>query len=519
MQRIPLPWFAFLGILLVSALLGPWTPAANSQASSTQGAGSGSQPKSVIRASTRLVILDVVATDDKGEPIAGLKAEDFTALEDGKPQTISDFSFHRPPEGAAKASQLPPEIASNAPAYTSNSSLNIILLDAINTDFSSHAYAQDMLIKYLGTGPAIQPTAVFALEGKLEMLHDFTTDTQALKEALIHFKPQGPEHIADVYTAASPFGHQGSFKASPNARQITFSAMLFLAHSLKGYPGRKNLIWLSEGFPLNLFPDALVGAGAVQIEDFSPIVAKIADELMNAQVAVYPIDAAGVTQNDRFSARTAMESVAERTGGKTFINRNDIDLGIRTSIDDGSTYYTLEYYPDNKKWDSKFRHIELKVNRPGTKLRYREGYYALGPDATTTDTASEVSRALDLNAPASTAVLFQARAVVPAEKGQKVVVQFHIDPHTLAFDRQSDDLQHAGVSCMVWAYSGKGNPIRSEGDSAGALTAEQFQGVMKSYFPCNRPIELKPGHYTLRLAVLDKTTNQLGSTSLQVTVP
>ena len=75
-----------------------------------------------------------------------------------------------------------------------------------------------------------------------------------------------------------------------------------------------------------------------------------------------------------------MESMAERTGGKTFINRNDIDIGIRTSIDDGSSYYTLDYYPENRQWDGKFRRIDLKVARPQIKLRNRQGYYALAPE-------------------------------------------------------------------------------------------------------------------------------------------
>jgi VWFA-related protein len=518
MRSFPVRWLVAVDLLL--ALLLPVYGFAQDGASPAQGSqAAGDRSQTLIRATTRLVILDVVATDDRGEVLTGLKAEDFTALEDGKPQHISAFSFHRPGEGPAAPPQLPPNVVSNAPAYTSNSSMNIILLDAINSEFSSHAYAQDMLIRYLGTGPAIQPTAIFALEGKLELLHDFTTDTQALKEALAHFKPQGPEHIADVYSAASPFERRGSFKAGPNARQVTFRAMLDLAHSLSGYPGRKNLIWLSEGFPLNLFPDALLGGGAAVIEDYSPLVEKITDALMNAQVAVYPIDAAGVTQVDRFSPRTAMESVAERTGGRTFFNRNDIDVGVRTSIDDGSTYYTLEYYPDNRKWDGKFRRIELKVNRPGAKLRYREGYYALGPDSSAADPSAEFSRALDVNAPSSTAVRFQAQVTLPAQKGQEVLVRFAIDPHTIVFQRQSDDLQHGAVSCVVWAYQGRGNPVQFQGESKAALKPEVYRQVMQSAFPCSRKLDLKPGHYTLRLGVLDQSTNLIGSTSMHVTVP
>ncbi|HZI58542.1 MAG TPA: VWA domain-containing protein [Verrucomicrobiae bacterium] len=493
----------------------------NSQDGATQKKETVYQSQTVLRATTRLVVLDVVALDDKGQPISDLKADDFTVLEDGKPQKISDFSYHHPASSNAPARPLAPNIMSNAPQFSANSCMNVILLDAINTDFSSHAYAQDMLIRYLESSPAIQPTAVFALEGKLTMLHDFTTDTKVLRDVVAHFRPQGPEHIPDVYTAASPFQRRGSFKASPRARDVTEHAMLFLARSLGGYPGRKNLIWLSEGFPVSLFPELTAGDQVIVVEDFSPLAERIADALMDAQVALYPIDAAGVSINDRFPARVAMESMAERTGGKTFFNRNDIDTGIRTSIDDGATYYTIEYYPQNRAWDTKFRRIELKLAQGHAQLRYRQGYYALGPTSDNPASATETfSHALDRDAPTSAAVLFQASVLPPSAQTQnKVVVNFGIDPHTVAFQKQSDDLQHANISCVVWAYPAKGDPVRAEGESKAALKEDVYQQMMHSYFPCQRSLALKPGHYTLRLGVLDETTNLIGTLTSQVSVP
>jgi VWFA-related protein len=482
------------------------------------------QSQQVLRSTTRLVVVDVVVTDEKGNFIPDLKAEDFIVNEDGKPQKISDFSVHHPGATAQAPAPLPANVTGNNPLYSSNSCMNVILLDAINTDFSNHAYAQDMLIKYLETGPPIQPTAVFALDGKLRMLHDFTTDTKALRDALAHFVPQGPQHIADVYAAASPFSRRGSFQVTGHGRQLTFQSFNYLARALAGYPGRKNLLWLSEGFPLNLFPEALMGEQVVAIEDYSPMVERIADALMDAQVALYPIDAAGVSKDDRFSARTAMESMAERTGGRTFYNRNDIDMGVRTSMDDGSSYYTLEYYPLNKDWNRKFRSIQVKVDRASTKLRYRQGYYALGPNSTAhtdaTTAATDFSHAMDLDFPSSTSVRFLAEVTPPSAKTQnKLVVKFAIDPHTIAFEKQSDDLQHAAVSCVVWAYPGKGEPVRSEGGATAAVKADVYQQLIRSRFPCQRTMELKPGHYKLRLGVLDRATNLIGSTTTEVTIP
>jgi len=463
--------------------------------------------------------VDVVALDEKGQPVTDLQADDFTVLEDGKPQKISDFSFHRPGTGAAPPAPAQ-GIISNAPQFSPSSCLNVILLDGINTDYSNHAYAQDMLVHYLDSNPAIQPTAIFALEGKLVMLHDFTTDTKALRDVVAHFKYQGPIHLDDVYTAASPFQVRGKSHTTGHNRELTAKSMLFLAHTLAGYPGRKNLLWLSEGFPISLFPDVTAGDAVMLVEDYSPLAERIADELMEAQVALYPIDAAGVSINDRFPARTAMLSMAERTGGKTFYARNDIDTGIRTSLDDGATYYTLEYYPQNRTWNAKFRHIELKLSRPKIQMRYRQGYYAMGPVRTPENTTEAFSRAMDRDAPTSSAVRFQAAVIPPSSQTQgKVVVNFGIDPRTLAFEKQPDDREHASVSCVVWAYSGKGDPVRSEASYPAALSAEEYQKLMRSYFPCSRPLALKSGHYTLRLGVLDETSSLIGTATTQVTVP
>ncbi|HLW52073.1 MAG TPA: VWA domain-containing protein [Candidatus Angelobacter sp.] len=473
-----------------------------------------------LRATTRLVVLDVVAVDEKGQPVTGLKAEDFTVTEDGAQQAIADFSFHSP--GAFAQSAPRAGIVTNAPQFSGHSCLNVILLDAINTDFSNHAYAQDQLVKFLDTNPAIQPTAVYALEGNLKLLHDFTTDTRALREVLAHYKSLGPTHLPTVEAAASPFERRGTFQPVHQGRSAAFYAMSFLAEGLGGYPGRKNLIWISDGFPLNLFPDALMADQAVLIEDFSPAMEKIADDLMEAQIAVYPVSAAGVSQVDQFNAQTAMSSLAQRTGGKTFFNRNDIDTGVRVSLDDGATYYTLEYYPQNKKWDQKFRHIQVKLVRPGVKLQYRDGYYARNPVTPYSENiaAQQLSNALSINAPAATAVIFKAAIVQPSATTQnKLVVNFAVDAHTVAFQRGADDLQHASLSCIVWAYPGKGDPVRSEGTSNAALKEADYQQLMQSYFPCQRSLELKPGQYTLRLGVIDQSTNLFGTSTAQVTVP
>ena len=112
---------------------------------------------------------------------------------------------------------------------------------------------------------------------------------------------------------------------------------------------------------------------------------------MNAHVAIYPVEAGGLSKDNHLAAQHTMNDMAAWTGGRVFLNRNDLAIGMKNSLEDGSVYYTLEYYPDNKQWDGQFRAIKVSVERPGIKLRYREGYYAVDPAKIAKDEADSVA--------------------------------------------------------------------------------------------------------------------------------
>src|SRR5262249_54174228 len=141
----------------------------------------------VLRATTRLVVVDVVATNNDGAPVTDLKAEDFSVTEEGKEQKIRAFSFQHPPAAGSKVPHpkpvdLPPNVFSNIPKYTGETSLNILLLDGLNTNLPNQAYARDQMIKYLARIPEGQPVAVYLLDRKLHLLQDFTSDPSGLKD-------------------------------------------------------------------------------------------------------------------------------------------------------------------------------------------------------------------------------------------------------------------------------------------------------------------------------------------------
>jgi VWFA-related protein len=545
--------------ILISLLA--FTAASSPQATPSSQSGNApagsQQPETVLRANTRLVMVDVVATNNKGVPVTDLKPEEFTIAEDGKLQKIGSFNFQNP-EGSPDADQdkLPKNVVSNVPRGNATG-LNVILLDRINGESRNQVYAQDRLVKFLESGKPVQPTAVFVLDKKLAVVHDFTTDTAALKDALNKVRPGGVSRVSGVEVLASPFATRGDFHTNETTIESTLGALMFMAKYLAGYPGRKNLIWVSEAFPVSLMIDGAAGnsnanvvltsrmslnpsgsdlgrsmvntgdpKGAKGGRTFQEELARIADALMDAHVALYPVDASGMGQADRLWAQTNMQDMADRTGGRAFYNRNDIEVGIRLSVDDGSIYYGLSYYPENHLWDGRFRKIEIKTTRPGVSLRYRMGYYAIDPSSSAkiemAELSQEFSRALAWDAPSFAALRFQATINPPADKTQKWTVSFAIDPHSVSFEPTQDGLEHAAVSCAVAVYSDTGSPTKGANNDITTMTAalppDQYQKMMAKSFPCKRSLELKSGKYLLRLAAMDKNSRSIGATTTPLTV-
>jgi VWFA-related protein len=541
MRRI-IPCIAFALFLIVS-----FFPGAHSQTSTANQPQDVIQSNQTLRTNTRLVVVDVVATDSKGQPVPDLKASDFTVLEDGKPQKISGFNFEHSGASSARTVQiqLPPSVVTNAPKFQSNS-LNVILFDVANGDFTEHVYARDQLLKFLNGAALDRPVAIFALQSQLKLLHDFSTDNKALSETVAKYRPPARLNNSEsMESRASAFSTRGDYHTSERDIENTLNQLNVLAKILAGYPGRKNLIWLSESFPLTLFPETvnqmniggqdLRSAGtpgtnqnlqtSAPFKTYAALIKKVSDSLMSAQVAVYPVDAGAVGKDDHLASQHTMDNMAESTGGKAFKNSNDLVLGLRNGIEDGSTYYTLTYYPENKNWDGQFRRIQVKSNRTNMSLRYREGYYAVDPEKINKEDSNAVaenfSRLLELDAPAATQVVFQAQVQPPSEKNKKVVVTFHVDPRTLAFEKKDNGVEFAKLNCTVWAYGkDKDKPTMASGTVTANLSASEYQQMMQQRFlPCDRQLDLKSGTYVLRMGVLDRASNKIGTATAQVVVP
>jgi VWFA-related protein len=391
-----------------------------------------------LKAGTRIVVVDVVVTDHNQNPVRNLKPSDFTVLEANVPQVISHFEEH----DTLKAKALPPETLPTLPPGTFTNfapappgdSLNILLLDTLNTPMTDQSYVRDQLKKYLKTAQPGTRTAIFSLTSHLLLLQGFTSNPETLK-AIIDKKTPGvspllddptgsggvetpseqfSESVGDSPDFATLIANMQQFEAEQQSFELqlrakyTLDAMNLLARYLSVFPGRKNLIWFSGSFPLSILPDG-------DLTDPFAVVASSEDEfrettglLTAAQVAVYPIDARGLFNNPslaasnsgakfgrnptayakdqaKFFQQTASEhstmfEMADETGGHAFVNTNGLSEAVASAIDQGSNYYTLTYTPSDPKSDVSFRKIQLKLQQQGLNLAYRRGYYAIDPD-------------------------------------------------------------------------------------------------------------------------------------------
>ena len=142
-----------------------------------------------IKTEARIVLVDVVVTDAKGQPVVGLRKEDLQVSEDGRPQTISFFEEHT--GGTVSPVPLPPmpsDVYTNYPKIKTTDSINVLLLDSLNTQATDQVYVRPQMVKYLKaelTAPKGARLAIFALGQELRMVRGFTADSAASLKALV----------------------------------------------------------------------------------------------------------------------------------------------------------------------------------------------------------------------------------------------------------------------------------------------------------------------------------------------
>ena len=407
-----------------------------------QPAPSTTAPAPTLHASAQLVVVDVVVTDKNRKPVHGLKSSDFTLTEDNAAQVLNHFEEHsaRTAADATKFQEmpkLPPGIYTNYTPEPLSGSVDVLLIDALNTPVRDQLFVRQQLLTYLNSAAPGTRIAIFGLTTRLLILQGFTSDPALLKAiASKKFGKSSPllqdpvggngiqNSVADDMedtgvVPADVVANVRQFEAETQSYQTqlrvkyTLDAMSQLARYLSSIPGRKNLIWFSGSFPISIFPDSTLADPFAVVADSSDEFRDTVNLLARSQVAVYPIDARGLMNSPVFDAATSrnygsqaaqkagqpsrmqqdmnkftsdtaaehttMSEMADGTGGRAFYNTNGLAQAVAEAIDDGSNFYTLTYTPTNADRNGEFRKIKVQLARQGFSLAYRHGYYADDP--------------------------------------------------------------------------------------------------------------------------------------------
>jgi VWFA-related protein len=576
-------------MICASAALGQ-TPAVEQQPASTAPA----QPIPVVHMTSNLVMVDVVVTN-KEKAVHGLDRSKFRLFEDGREQSIANFDEYQPdavPAALHAPPVLPPHTYSNTPYYPANDVVNVLLLDALNTPQADQMRTRQQMIEYMGK---IQPgtmMAVFTLSSRLRMVTGFTADVAQQVKALdnpqtthaslaeanqqtVNDQIASAANAAMIRGGATTAAHLRQFATDLNASQtgqqvsITLEALRQLARYMSGIPGRKNLIWFSGSFPLSLSP-ASGGRSFRGVTDYEADVRQTSQLLSAARVAVYPVDAQGLTSlpsfdanysgrvtpggrvgrnNSQFTQQVAaeegsMELIAEQTGGQAYVGTNGLKEAVAKAVENGASYYTIAYVPDAKQIDGKFHAINVRLDSAHYKLAYRRGYYADSADKPTANNpgkSSILAEAIVFDTPPATQILFKAR-VLPASdpqfagaklpngpagemtatlKGEthRYVADLVIDAHTLDLEKTPDGLHHVAIECVVVGYDGDGNRLNWEDATfTVALRPEQYAGILATGLPLRMQLDLPAGRAFLRVAVKDISADHSGSLEVPLAV-
>jgi VWFA-related protein len=578
----------------------------------------GSTP--LIKAYSEEVVVDVVVTDKKGDPVTSLSRDHFRVLEDGKSQQFRFFK-ERGVVDSAQASQ-----ASNPPlpqhAYSNRTVMGdedqsaplVLLLDDLNTPVKDQMYMRKQILAFLKLIPPGTRVALFDLNLSMRVLAGFTTDTSAIAAAVMDttsIKSSGmlykDNYSENPVVAAIEELQQQNLgdalarmtDAQRDERRLelrvtyTLDAIDALSKYLAGLPGRKNVVWFSASFPLDLAPKTISTApgstggtpasnsghgngpeisSEVVYADFSLQLRHTTSLLSTSRIAVYPVDVRGVqpenvedvengavsrnTSSSQFakargnlqmnfiqnlnSEENSMKDMAKDTGGEAFLNGNDQSKALGKALQSASSYYEIAYVPAHAR-DGKYHMINVKVDSPGARAAYRQGYYGVDPGKLPQNgkvVGDPLKPELQLGWPPSTQIPFYVQIVplVPqpdlsdrskrnGDFGVKIdgavvryAIDWGIDIAGLQTTTTADGHHEGKISFGGVAYDSDGKLLNSLLNTTDLnLTGPRFAQISAKGLAFHQELDLPKANVVLRVALIDRISGRTGS--LEIPLP
>jgi VWFA-related protein len=520
-----------------------------------QQAGS-QQSAPAIRATTELVLVNVVARDKKGNLIRDLKRQDFTVFEDGQKQQVASFDFENI-EALALAGQTTPSATGTEVAVAPTAGASAPAQPALDArdrrlimlffDFSAMEPDQidravDAAKKYVNS--RMQPAdliAIVSLSTNMRLDLDFTDNKSKILSALNAYNSNSGQGFDNGTTGSSEGAAEtsGAFTADDTDFN-TFNAdrkllaLQSLVQSVGKLSQKKSLIYFSNGISQSGVDNqsALRAATAAAVK---------------ANVAIYPIDVRGLQAlpaggeaqtaslhgqsaytgasilndlNSNAATQETLSTLAADTGGKAFFDSNDFS-GVFSQVQkDTSAYYILGYTSSNHLKDGRFRHIKVVLNRPDIKLEYRAGYYA-GRDfehLNRTDREQQIQDELASDLPATDVAVYAGASYFRRDDSHYFLSVSLVVPGSQIPFVQEKDKDNATLDVAGVVLEGGNFRVGQLRDTV-KLAVDSTQQVRRKNVQYNTSFVLAPGSYHLRFVVRENRTGRMGTFETDVQIP
>jgi VWFA-related protein len=507
---------------------------------------------------TELVLVNVTVRDKNGNLVRDLKPQDFTILEDNKPQKVSSFDIENvdavATQDVAQAKPLPgtasqPTAPAGAgtPATDSTSQFKdrrlIVLffdLSAMEPDEIDRAVTSAQHFVDTQMAPA-DLVSIVSLGSSLLVNQDFTADRALLKKQLDAFSTgsgQGFEEGTTGTTEGTPDTGQ-PFTADDTEYNIfntdrRLEALRSVAEKLSHLQQKKSLIYFSSGMDrtgienqseLRAATNAAVRANlAIYTMDLRGLQALVAGgEAQNASMrgtSVYSGQSTINALNSNFTTQETLVTLASDTGGRAFLDSNDFTLVFKGVQQDTSTYYLLGYHSTNPARDGRYRHIAVKVNIPGVKIDYRRGYYAAADyqHSTKEDKELQLEEELASELPTTDLPLYLSAAYFRIEPNKFYIpISLVVPGSEIPFVRSSDR-DKATLDVIGMVLDTEKHPVTRIRDTV-KLAIDTSSEVKKKNVQYDTGVSLPPGKYHLKFVVRENQTGRMGSFETDVNVP
>jgi VWFA-related protein len=471
-----------------------------------------SQP--TFKSGVNLVEVDVVVTDKGGQPVRGLRQEDFEITEDGKPVTVETFTAIDLPAAPPGTVVATPDRSGTSRASNDQEDegrILLIVMDDYPVSFdagrlaASKAIARRLVERM---GPWDQ-AAVISTSGRTSAQAEFTSDRPRLIAAIDKFFPQSEIGARSGVERRTPgLGGGGGFSFIQEIKaRWAMDALGNAAKTLALIPHRRKAVLLvSQGLPVSV--EQVVtnqnAAGAAQA---------LRDFIVTAQrshIAVYTMDPCGLDLDEgcNTDSRQNLASLSENTGGFSVTNTNAPERSVDRVVAENGTYYLLGYAAPTPN-DGKRHRIRVRTRVPGIEVRARDSYYAPRGPARTIEGPVSVDSLI--SAPLQSRGLSMRVAAVPAPLAQKPSATVAVGIEMTA----ADAIRARTIDFSLVAVDTNGK-ISTRQRFKSSFTSMSGDGSRRIHFGSR--VDVAPGRYQIRLAAVS-ASGEIGSVFTEVQVP